>query len=337
MLVPMTKVRLLGARRDVERVVDELHQLGLVEIADARASLAVEELGGDEDRSKRREELRRLAAQTDGLLTLIAGADTDDAAHEHPVGRRWTSRRSRAELEPMATEAEDLAAGWRRSATSDWACPATSSRSAGCCRSCPSSPTSTTSELRRSGSTRSRSCSTPTTSSSSRRSRGAGRGARRPLRAGVDARRSAAASAAWSCSRRRHRRAVHALLGHAQVRQAELPEAFKRLSLRAAVEAMQRRLAALPDADRRHEREREALLRPHAARLGVLRAAIADELERLDALDRFASTQRAFVAECWVPRRDARAPAARGRSAARRRGARRGPRDLSRATRRHRC
>jgi V/A-type H+/Na+-transporting ATPase subunit I len=44
-------------------------------------------------------------------------------------------------------------------------------------------------------------------------------------------------------------------------------------------------------------------LRPHGARLGVLHAAIADELERLDALDRFAATKRTFVAECCVPRR----------------------------------
>ena len=87
MLVPMTKVRLLGARGDVERVVDELHQLGLVEIADARASLAVDGLGGDEDRSKRRKELRRLAAQTDGLLTLIAGAATFGDAGQRASGR----------------------------------------------------------------------------------------------------------------------------------------------------------------------------------------------------------------------------------------------------------
>ncbi len=99
------------------------------------------------------------------------------------------------------------------------------------------------------------------------------------------------------------RRAVHALLGHVQVRQAELPESFQRLSLRAAVEAMQRRLAALPELIAGVEREREAELRPQGARLGVLRAAIADELERLDALDRFTATKRTFVAECWVPRR----------------------------------
>ena len=71
MLVPMTRVRLVGRRGEVERVVGELHRLGLVEIADARAALAADGLGGDEHRSARRAQLRRIAAQTDGLLALI--------------------------------------------------------------------------------------------------------------------------------------------------------------------------------------------------------------------------------------------------------------------------
>ena len=110
MLVPMTKVRLLGARGDVERVVGELHRLGLVEIADARASLAVDGLAGDEDRSKRRTELRRLAAQTDGLLRLIAGAASlGDAGQEPPLGRPLDLGAIRGELEPMASGTEDQA------------------------------------------------------------------------------------------------------------------------------------------------------------------------------------------------------------------------------------
>jgi V/A-type H+-transporting ATPase subunit I len=101
----------------------------------------------------------------------------------------------------------------------------------------------------------------------------------------------------------RHQQAVRALLGREQVRRAALPEAFERLSLRAAVEAIERRLAELPQAISAVRAEREALLLPHAAGLRVLRAAIAGELERLEAVERFGATQRAFVAECWVPRR----------------------------------
>ena len=52
MLVPMTKVRILGPRSELEPAIDELHRLSLVEIADARASEAVDELGGDEARRR---------------------------------------------------------------------------------------------------------------------------------------------------------------------------------------------------------------------------------------------------------------------------------------------
>ena len=129
----------------------------------------------------------------------------------------------------------------------------------------------------------------------------------------------------------RHERApCTRLLGRVQVRQAALPEAFQRLSLRAAVEAMQRRLAELPEPSPAVEREREALLRPHGARLGVLqrgdRRTSSSGLTRSSALG---ATQRAFVAECWVPRAAARAAATRDRLTARRRRSRRGSGDVA--------
>ena len=81
--------------------------------------------------------------------------------------------------------------------------------------------------------------------------RAAGRGARRSLRIWSGRASTAAASAAWSCSRTATGTAVRALLGRAQVRQAALPEAFERLSLRAAVEAMRAPPGGAPAGDRR--------------------------------------------------------------------------------------
>ena len=304
MIVPMTKVRLLGARRDVERVVDELQQLGLVEIADARASLAVDGLVGGEDRSKRRVELRRLAAQTDGLLRLIAGAATlGDAGQAQAVGGPLDLAAIGAELEPMASGAEDLAR--RLSALRDdrlglprYLEPL--------CRLVPLVP-----ELANLDDDALRALRLDTIVlvlntddeqliETLAEALAEELGDRFEL---VWTRVGAGGVGCLVVFPQEDRRAVHALLGQAQVRQAELPDAFKRLSLRAAVEAMQRRLAAVPELIADTEREREALLRPHGARLGAVGAVIADELERLDALDRFASTQRAFIAECWVPRR----------------------------------
>jgi vacuolar-type H+-ATPase subunit I/STV1 len=54
-LVPMTKVRILGRRSEVTRVVEELHRLGLVEIADVRDSEIVNDLAGEPARTIRRE------------------------------------------------------------------------------------------------------------------------------------------------------------------------------------------------------------------------------------------------------------------------------------------
>ena len=118
---------------------------------------------------------------------------------------------------------------------------------------------------------------------------------------------------------------------------AALPDAFKRLSLRAAVEAMQRRLAELPEAIAVAEGEREALLLPHAARLDVLRAAIADELERLDCarpVRRDAARVRRRV--LGTPARRSRACGARSKRGSEPPCSSRTSRPL-RATRRRRC
>jgi V/A-type H+/Na+-transporting ATPase subunit I len=305
MLVPMTKVRLLGRRRDVERAVEQLHRLGLVEIADARASLAADGLGGEEDRSERREALRSLGAETDGLLALIpASAQAVGAAREHPargpldvdalgaelgrvslpvevLGRRLAALRDEQlvlpgyleplrRLLPLVPELADLDDGELRALRLDTVALVLNTDDEQVVEAL-------------------------------REELGEELGVRFEL---VWTRVGEGAVGCVVVFPQEHRRAVHALLGHVQVRQAALPEAFKRLSLRAAVEAMQRRLEELPQAIDVIEREREALLLPEAARLGSVRAATAGELERLDALDQFAATQRAFVAECWVPRRE---------------------------------
>src|SRR3954452_10468762 len=103
MVVPMTNVRILGPRADVERVVAELHALGLVEIADARRSETVDPLAGAEDRSARGAELRRLIQRVDGCLAH-ATAPPAAAALEQPLDAAATQ----AELEPLSCRAGAL-------------------------------------------------------------------------------------------------------------------------------------------------------------------------------------------------------------------------------------
>src|SRR5688572_21007993 len=104
--MPMTKVQILGRQGEVERVIGELHRLGLVEIADARASQGVEGLGDEKSRSARRERLRLLAARTDELLATIppdAGADDEPLTPRPP-----DAGEADAELERLSPRVEAL-------------------------------------------------------------------------------------------------------------------------------------------------------------------------------------------------------------------------------------
>jgi V/A-type H+/Na+-transporting ATPase subunit I len=297
-LVPMTKVRILGRRADVERVVSELHALGLVEIADARGSEDVGSLDGDADRSARSAGLRRLAAQVDGLL-----ADTTGRPARAPLDRPLDTAATQAELEPLSARAGALRRELNALRDERLVLPGYLEPLRRLLPLVPELADLDDEQLRR-------------------------------LRLGtvalvlntederiVDALRTELAeelgarfALVWTRVQdgaigclvvfpQVHQPAVRALLGRAQVRQAELPKRFESLSLRGAVEAMGRRLAELPAALAAVERERDALLAPQAARLGELRAALAGELERLEATERLGATQRAFVAVCWVPRR----------------------------------
>jgi V/A-type H+/Na+-transporting ATPase subunit I len=297
-LVPMTKVRILGRRADVERVVAELHALGLVEIADARGSQDVDALAGDEDRSARSAELRRLAAEVDGLL-----ADTTDQPAAAPLDRPLDTAATQAVLEPLSSRAGALRRELDALRDESLVLPGYLEPLRRLLPLVPELADLDDEQLRR-------------------------------LRLGtvalvlntederiVDALRTELAeelgerfALVWTRVQdgaigclvvypQARRPVVRALLGRAQVRQAELPERFESLSLRGAVEAMGRRLAELPEAVAAVERERDALLAPQAARLGELRTALGGELERLEAADRLGATRRAFVAVCWVPRR----------------------------------
>lgn len=300
----MTKVQILGPRSEVERVIDELQRLGLVEIADERHSEAVDELGGGDARAARRAALRLLSARVDALLAeLPAGAGASDPAHEPPVRRPLNARAAEPELATLAPVVEALR--HRQDALRDESLVLPGYLEP-LRRLLPLAPAIVDLDHEQLRLLRLGTVALVLNTDDERF---------------VDTLREALAEElgerfhlVWTRVADggigclvvfpvRLRRAVQALLGRAQVRQAALPDAFEHLSLRAAVEAMQRRLAELPQAIAAVRAEREALLRPHATRLRMLSVGIAGELERLEAVERLGATQRAFVAVCWVPRR----------------------------------
>ncbi len=299
MLVPMTKVRILGRRDEVERVVEQLHRLGLVEIADARASERVDELGGEQTRSTRREQLRLLGGQVEALLGEgSADARAVRADHESPLD----AGALRAELDHLTPLVEAL--DRRLDAVRDEAAllPGYLEPLRRLLPLVPELADLEDEELRR--------LRLNTAALVLNTDDGAVLEALRDELAEelgvrfelVWTRIEDGAIGCLVVYPHGHDVAVRRLLGRVQVRHAALPEAFERVSLRAAVEAMEHRLAELPRAADAIAGEREALLRPHVDRLQRVSRAIADELERLDAVERLGATRRTFVAECWVPR-----------------------------------
>ena len=296
----MTKAQIVGPRREVERAVTELQRLGRVEIADARAANGVEGLRGEELRASRGDDLRALAAQAGGLLAEVDGAGTGQVEKVEDTSDLIALR---DELDRLSTPADELrrrldALRDERLVLPGYLEPLR--------RLLPLVP-----ELAELDDDALRDLRLGTVAlvlntedelvvQTLRGQLSEELGKRFAL---LSTRIEAGAIGCLIVFPYADRAAVQALLGRAQVRHVALPEAFDHLSLHAAVDAIERRLAELPQAIADAEDERRALLLPHVERLRDLRAAIAGELERLEAVAQVGATQRTFIAECWVPRR----------------------------------
>ena len=107
MLVPMTKVRILGPRSAAEAVLGRLHRLGLVELADARTAHSLGGLDGAGNQSASSEELRLVLAQTDKLLGEWSGEPISAGAASRRGGR-WISPELREQLTRLALDVEEV-------------------------------------------------------------------------------------------------------------------------------------------------------------------------------------------------------------------------------------
>jgi len=78
-IVPMVKLRIVGLRRDAERLLDVLFALGLVQLEDAAdESLGVQPFPVDDAAAARIGDLRLLLARLDGLLGLAPASAHPD-------------------------------------------------------------------------------------------------------------------------------------------------------------------------------------------------------------------------------------------------------------------
>jgi V/A-type H+/Na+-transporting ATPase subunit I len=296
----MTKAQILGPRGDVERAVTELQRLGRVEIADARAANGIEGLRGEELRAARRDDLRSLAAQADALLAEL---DAAGPARADRIEHALDLNALKDELDRLSTPVDDLrrrldALRDERLVLPGYLEPLR--------RLLPLVP-----ELAELDDDDLRHLRLGTVAlvlnteddlvvQTLRAQLSEELGKKFAL---LSTRIEAGAIGCLIVFPYADCAAVQALLGRAQVRHVALPDAFEHLSLHAAVDAIERRLAELPQAIAAAEDRRRALLLPHAGRLRDLRARIAGDLERLEAVGRVGATQRTFIADCWVPRR----------------------------------
>ena len=302
-LVPMTKVRILGRRRR------------------GRARRRASSTGSASwrSRTRARSEARRRAGRRADPLDAPRTAPPARRAGRRVAGRRPGRRRSRRPARPPAAPLDAGAArragspgarrsrpwtgAWTRCATRPCCCPGTSSRSGGCCRWCPSSPTSTTSELRLLRlDTAALVLNTDDEAVPRGAARRARRGARGPLRAGLDAHRGRGDRLPGRLSRTTTTRRC---AGCSVACRFGTPRCPRRSSASRCARPS-RRWSTAWRSFREPSRPSRASARRCCARMSTAcsgcAAAIADELERLDAVERLGATRRAFVAECWVPR-----------------------------------
>jgi V/A-type H+-transporting ATPase subunit I len=94
---------------------------------------------------------------------------------------------------------------------------------------------------------------------------------------------------------------IEELFTAAQVQEVALPGAAEGLTPAQAIPRMVERYDAIPDELRSTEESLARLARRDAPVLASAHAALCDELARLDAVDRAATTEHAFVLEGWLP------------------------------------
>jgi V/A-type H+-transporting ATPase subunit I len=297
MLVPMTKVRILGRRSCADAVLAELHRLGLVELADARGSL--DGLDGTEIRSARSEELTVALTQIEKLLgelpnaprpagtaparpldlSELRGTLTSLAADVEEVDRRLDALRDERLVLPTYLEPLRLLLSL-----------------------VPVLARLDVEQLRQLG----LATVVVVLNTDDERLLDALRG---ELTEELDTRFELASTrvetGAMGCLvvfPVESADMVHSILGGSAIRSVALPERFEGLALNATIKAMRRRLDEVSREITDAEAERRALLLPHVDWLTAARTAILADLELLTAAGELGATQRTFLAECWIPR-----------------------------------
>lgn len=303
MLVRMAKVRLVGPKRRLDLLLEELHKLELVELADARAEpYGVAPLPEDPRRLSRLDELRFLVAELEALLDLLGPGHRTAPGRGDLVPGEVDAAHVRARMEGVTPRVEELRG--RIEALEDelvvlprYLEPLENLL--------PLVPELADLEEHELDMLRLDTIALVLNTTDE----GVVETLRRELAEEIGPRfelvHEQIEDGAIGCVlvfSHDDAAAVHGLLGKEHVRHAALPEGYENLSLSGTVAGMRGRLRSLPDEISAAKQELADLLRPHEdewrTQLGAMRA----ELDQLEAASLVGGTRRAFVAVVWVPK-----------------------------------
>lgn len=301
MLVPMTKARILGRSGDVERVLARLHDLGLVEIVDARDTKGLRGLDGETARSARREDLEALLNDIRALLSQLPGGP-GTATSLPPAGQQLALAETRTEVRRLTTRVDDI--DRRLAALNDEHLILTGHLKP-LRKLLKLVPVLAELDADKLGVLGLATVALVLNTEDEQLPEALRDELQERLGDRFELASTKVEAGAIGCLvvfPQAARDAVQAMLGRAAVRSVALPNRFGRLSLHQAVDAMQHRLGDIRDEVEAAEQRRQVLLMRHARQLADSRRQVQAELDLVAAEDLLGSTGRTFCTECWVPR-----------------------------------
>lgn len=298
MLVAMTKVQIVGRKREVEPILGRLYGLGLLELESAldESALGLAPFPGDDERAERGREQALLLARLDGLLSLAgdvpSAVPATDAASSADLARELQTLTPL--VEPLVSQIEALRTE----------CAVLPRYIEPLHRLLPLVPElaeldeSEIEALQLQAIALVLNTGDETIVDVLREALRTDLGDRFVL---VAARVDSDAIGCVLVTPRSAARGVQDVLGRERVRPLPLPTRYENLSFRGAVEAMEARLREIPAELEHAEEKLHDLLQPRAAAWRSARTQLVGEMEQLEAVAQAGVTERAFVIVGWTP------------------------------------
>jgi V/A-type H+-transporting ATPase subunit I len=298
-LVAMTKVQIVGRKREVEPILGRLYAMGLLELGSAleEPALRLAPYPGADERAARGLEQRLLLARLDGLLTLAGDSGATIPAVEAASSSAELSRELKTLMplvEPVAARIEDLRT--ESAVLPRYIEPLR--------RLLPLVPELAELDEREIRALQLQAVALVLNTGDER----IVDVLREALRTDLGDRFVLVAvrvdSDAIGCvlvTPRNASEGVQAVLGRERVRPLPLPSRYENLSFRGAVTAMESRLREIPAELDQAQAQLHALLAPRASAWREARRRLLGDIEQLEAVAQAGVTDRAFVISGWAP------------------------------------